>query len=113
VRRTAKPIEFWGGSLEELRSFPATARREAGYQLHLVQEGEDPDDWKPMTTVGPGVREIRIRDRHGIFRVMYVANFEDAVYVLNCFQKKTQKTAAANLATAERRYRELVEEKKR
>jgi phage-related protein len=50
-----------GGSKEDLRYFPGEARREVGYQLEHVQEGVDPDDWKPMSTVGSGVREIRVR----------------------------------------------------
>jgi len=75
-----------------------------------VQEGSDPDDWKPMNTVGPGVREIRIREKDGAFRILYVAKFEDAVYVLHCFQKKTQKTSSEDIALASRRYKELVKE---
>ncbi len=63
-----------------------------------------------METVGAGVREIRIRDESGIYRVMYVAKFADAVYVLHCFQKKTQKTAPGDLALAKSRYKQLVRE---
>ena len=70
----------------------------------------DPDDWKPMNTVGRGVREIRIRDAAGAFRVLYVAKFDDAVYVLHCFQKKTQKTSKADLNLAAQRYRDLLKE---
>lgn len=90
-----KPIEFRSGSLDELRAFPVPARREAGHQLDQVQNGQEPDDWKPMNTVGQGVKEIRIRDAAGAFRVIYVAKFADAVYVLHCFQKKTAKTGKA------------------
>jgi phage-related protein len=75
--------------LDDLRAFPLTARREAGHQLEQEQNGREPDDWKPMNTVGPGAKEIRIRDEAGAFRVLYVAKFADAVYVLHCFQKKT------------------------
>jgi phage-related protein len=75
-----------------------------------VQRGRDPDDWKPMNNVGQGVKEIRIRDAAGAFRVMYVAKFADAVYVLHCFQKKTQKTRKADLDLAGQRYRELLKE---
>jgi phage-related protein len=85
-------------------------RREAGYQLDRVQRGREADDWKPMNSVGQGVREIRIRDAAGAFRVMYVAKFADAVYVLHCFQKKTQKTRKADLDLARQRYRELLKE---
>ena len=107
-----KLIEFRGNSLADLRDFPLSARREAGYQLDLVQHGGGPDDWKPMNTIGPGVREIRIRDEAGIFRVIYVAKFADAVYVLHCFQKKTQKTSKADLDLAGKRYRDLLKELK-
>lgn len=105
-----KPIEFRGSALDDLRAFPAVARREAGYQLDRVQHGREPDDWKPMNTIGQGVREIRVRDAAGAFRVLYVAKFEDAVYVLHCFQKKTQKTSKADLNLGAQRYRDLLKE---
>lgn len=106
----SKPVEFRGGALDDLRAFPEAARREAGHQLDQVQHGREPDDWKPMTTVGRGVREIRIRDAAGAFRVLYVATFDDAIYVLHCFQKKTQKTSKADLNLAGQRYRDLLKE---
>ncbi|MDE2377990.1 type II toxin-antitoxin system RelE/ParE family toxin [Bradyrhizobium sp.] len=105
-----KPIEFRGVALDDLRRFPGTARRQAGFQLDQVQRGRQPDDWKPMSSVGPGVIEIRIRDESGAFRVLYVAKFERAVYVLHCFQKKTQKTGKADLDLARQRYRDLLKE---
>ncbi|HYS90183.1 MAG TPA: type II toxin-antitoxin system RelE/ParE family toxin [Bradyrhizobium sp.] len=104
-----KPVEFRGSALDDLRAFPAAARREAGYQLDQIQRGREPDDWKPMNAVGRGVREIRIRDAAGAFRVLYVAKFDDAVYVLHCF-KKTQKTSKADLNLAAQRYRDLLKE---
>jgi len=106
----SKPVEFRGSALQDLRAFPEAARREAGYQLDQVQRWREPDDWKPMNTVGQGVREIRIRDAAGAFRVLYVAKFDDAVYVLHCFQKKTQKTSKADLNLAAQRYRDLLKE---
>jgi phage-related protein len=110
VDSPAKPIEFRGSALEELSRFPAAARRKAGFQLFQVQEGDDPDDWKPMTSIGPGVREIRVRERDGSFRVIYVATFPRAVFVLHRFQKKTQKTSAGNIEVAKQRYKELLRE---
>lgn len=107
-----KPIEFRGDSLDCLREFPAEARREAGFQLDRVQRGLEPFDWKPMSSAGTGVREIRIRDDSGAFRVLYVAKLEDAVYVLHCFQKKTQATAKRDVDLAARRYRELMKEQR-
>jgi phage-related protein len=106
----SKPVEFRGSALDDLRAFPAAARREAGYQLDQIQRGREPDDWKPMNAVGRGVREIRIRDTAGAFRVLYVAKFDDAIYVLHCFQKKTQKTSKADLNLAAQRYRDLLKE---
>ena len=108
-----KPVVFRGDSLEALRRFPELARRRAGHELDLVQQGLDPEDWKPMTTVGPGVREIRVRDEQGIFRVMYVTKFAETIFVLHCFQKKTQKTASIDVDLATRRYKELVKEQAR
>ena len=105
-----KPIAFRGRSLDDLRAFPLAARRDAGYQLDQVQHGREPDDCKPMPTVGSGVREIRIHDSSGAYRVMYIAKFAKAVYVLHCFQKKTQKTSKPDLDLVAKRYRELIEE---
>ena len=105
-----KSVEFRGRALDDLRAFPTDARREAGYQIDQVQQGRDPDDWKPMATVGQGVREIRVREADGAFRVIYVAKFEAAVYVLHCFQKKTEKTSKADVELAAKRYRELLKE---
>ncbi len=104
-----KPIAFVGSALDELRSFPTNARREAGYQLDRVQRALDPDDWKPMTSIGPGVREIRVRDESGAFRVIYIATLADAVYVLHAFQKKTQQTAKRDLGIATKRLRQIFQ----
>ena len=106
-----KPVEFRGSALDDLRAFPISARREAGHQIDLVQQGGEPDNWKSMTTVGQGVREIRIRDEVGAYRVIYVAKFADAVYVLHCFQKKTQKTSKADIDLSAKRYRDLLKER--
>jgi phage-related protein/predicted XRE-type DNA-binding protein len=105
-----KPIAFLGGSLDDLRSFPSDARREAGYQLDRVQRGFDPDDWRSMPSIGAGVREIRVRERAGAFRVIYVATFADAVYVLHAFQKKTRQTAKRDVDLAASRLREQMAE---
>jgi phage-related protein len=102
-----KPITFLGNSLDELRDFPEEARREAGHQLDRVQRGLAPDDWKPMPAVGPGVREVRIRDATGAFRVIYTATFAEAVYVLHAFEKKTQATPKRDLDLAATRLRDL------
>lgn len=107
---TQKTIQFLGTSLDDLREFPHLVKRDAGYQLHRVQHGYDPDDWKPMNSIGNGVREIRVRDVSGAFRIIYVAKFAESVYVLHCFQKKTMKTSKSDIDIAVRRYRDLVRE---
>jgi phage-related protein len=86
------------------------ARREAGFQIDQVQRGGDPDDWKPVSIVGPGVKEIRIRDESGVFRVLYVAKLKDAIYVLHCFQKRTEKTNVKDIDMASKRYQDLLKE---
>jgi phage-related protein len=99
-------LVFVGSSLEDLREFPAEARRTAGFELGFVQRGLDPSDWKPMKEVGAGVREIRIHVL-GEWRVLYVAKFAEAIYVLHTFQKKTQKTKREDIELARTRYRQI------
>lgn len=103
-----KPVEFLGDSLDQLRSFPLAVRRDAGFQLDKVEHGLEPDDWKPMTAIGSGVKEIRIRDVSGAFRVIYLAKLADAVYVLHCFQKKTQETSQQDMDIAKQRFKDLM-----
>ena len=102
-----KHLEFLGDSLEQLREFPFEARKEAGVQLHKVQLGLDPSDWRPMSTIGPSVREIRLRDKAGAFRVVYVMKSVDAVYVLHAFHKTTQRTEKRHLDLAAARLRQV------
>ena len=101
-----KSIIWLGNSRRDLRAFPALARRLAGFQLRRVQQGLDPDDWKPMQTVGPGVREIRIHSA-GAHRVFYVATRPEAIYVLHAFEKETRKTSAHDLRIGRDRFRAL------
>ena len=107
-----KPVEFRDSALDDLCRFPTTVRRAAGYQLDLVQNSREPHDWKPMHSIGQGVREIRVKKKEGAFRVIYLAKFNDAIYVLHCFQKKTQKTSRTDLDLAKRRYKDLIKERK-
>lgn len=102
-----KPVLWVGSSLEDLRAFPDVARQRAGHNLHLVQLGQEPADWKPMASVGPGVRELRIRTERA-HRVFYVAHFAEGIYVLHAFEKKGQKTARADLEIGRARLREVV-----
>jgi phage-related protein len=100
-----KKISFLGDSLDRLRDFPEAARSEAGHQLNEVQNGNNPDDWKPMKSIGTGVREIRIREDSGAFRVIYLATLPEAVLVLHAFQKKTQATSQRDIELAASRLR--------
>ncbi len=103
-----KKLRFIGASLDDLRSFPTDARREAGFELDAVQRGLMPSDFKPMLEVGAGAYEIRIHIL-GEWRVIYVAKLDDAVYVLHAFHKKTQKTRKEDIELATRRYRQIGE----
>ena len=103
-----KPVYFVGASREDLRELPEAMQETAGFQLFKVQQGKEPDDWKPMPTVGPGVQELRVRDESGAHQVFYVAKFEEAVYVLHVFQKRSQKTARPDLELGKSRYADLL-----
>ena len=101
-----KALKFIGSSLDDLRNFPDEARRAAGFELHAVQNGFDPNDWKPMQSIGSGVKEIRIHVL-GEWRVIYVAKLSDAVYVLHAFKKKSQKTSRQDIELARQRYNRI------
>jgi len=102
-----KPLRFLGNSLECLRQFPEDVRHDVGYQLEQVQYGKQPTDFKPMPSVGKGVEELRVWDDSGIYRMLYVARFAEAVYVLHAFQKKSRATSVRDLEQARTRYAEL------
>ncbi|MCL4686725.1 type II toxin-antitoxin system RelE/ParE family toxin [Myxococcota bacterium] len=107
-----KALIWVGTSLERLRAFPDAPRREAGHQLHRVQLGLEPSDWKTLHSVGPGVMEIRIHER-GEYRVMYVAKFAEAIYVLHAFPKKAQQTRQADIEMARRNLAEVLRHRKK
>jgi phage-related protein len=109
-----KPLEFVGAAKKEMQALPKLARRVAGIDLRSVQMGKMPPDWKPMTTVGPGACELRVRTDEGgtvHHRVIYVAKFPEAVYVLHAFEKKTKQTPQINLEVAVARYKQLLRER--
>ena len=108
-----KSIAFQGTALVDLRNFPNSTMRDAGYQLDKVQHGLQPDDAKAMASIGAGVMELRIWDEAGTFRVVYVAKLADAIYVLHCFQKKTEQTAKRDIDLARKRLKELLKELKK
>jgi phage-related protein len=101
-------LRFLGDSLKCVREFPEDARHDAGYQLEKLQRGEQPDDFKPMPSIGKGVEELRVWDDSGTYRVIYTARLADAVYVLHAFQKKTQATAKRDVELARKRYTDLM-----
>lgn len=103
-----KPISFLGDSLKCIRSFPESARHDAGNQLRMVQRGEQPRDFKPMPSIGKGVEEIRVWDESGTFRVIYTARIAGFVYVLHAFQKKSQATSKQDIERARVRYNTLL-----
>ena len=98
-----KDAIFLGAALDDLRAFPKRVQKKLGYQIYRVEAGLDPDDWKPMPSIGPGVREIRVRDEGNAYRTMYVTNIEQTVYVLHVFQKKTRRTAKKDIELAKSR----------
>ena len=104
----SRALVWLGSSLEDVQRFGADARRGAGYQLRRLQEGLEPNDWKPIAGVGPGVQEIRLHTTTE-HRVFYVARFAEAIYVLHAFEKKGQKTPKRDLELGQRRYRDLME----
>ena len=103
-----KAVIWLGSSKADLKAFPATVVDDMGHQLFLVQCGFEPDDWKPMTAVGNGVKEIRVKDIAGIFRTVYLASRPEAIYVLHCFQKKTRKTAQHDIDLARKRLKNML-----
>ena len=107
-----KVISFRGDSLSKLKSFNDDVKQQIGYNLHRIQIGKKPLNFKIMKTVGVGVREIRVKDKYGIYRVIYIASFQEAIYVLHCFQKKEQKTRKKDIDLARARLNDLLLERK-
>ena len=105
-----KPVVWLGTALEDVRAFPEAARRSAGHEIHLVQMGLEPSDWKPMSSVGPGVMELRIHSQLE-HRVFYIAKFAEAIFVIHAFHKKTRKTAKNDIELARRRLAEMIRQR--
>lgn len=103
---TLKPLVFLGSSQDDLRGFPPTVRHALGVELMRVQFGGEPTDYKPLPTVGRGAYEVRVQIE-GVWRAIYVAKFETAIYVLHAFQKKTQKTRKDDIELAKKRYKQI------
>lgn len=107
MKEITKPLEWLGDSKERMKSFPSDVQDNAGYELWLVQVGKIPANWKVIKTVGTGVKEIRVKDEGGQFRVIYLATRPEAVYILHTFQKKTQKTSKRDIELARQRFKEI------
>ena len=111
-RGDAKALVLIGSSSRDLADFPEEARRAAGHNLGRVQNGSEPEDWKPMESIGPGAYEIRVTARGSgpsiQHRVFYVAKFEEGVYVLHVFEKKTQKTSRHDIEVGRARYKQML-----
>lgn len=105
------PIAWIGSTLEDIKAFPDSIKRELGHDLDLVQQGLEPRDFKPMQNLGAGILEIRVKDRNGIFRLVYVAKFTDTIYCLHAFQKKTQQTAKHDRDVIKARYKAITRSK--
>jgi len=106
-----KPLQWLGASRSDVRAFPRDARKLAGFQLRRVQQGLEPFNWKVMPTVGPGVREIRAQTalEH---RVLYVAKFAEAIYILHAFEKRSRKTPLRDVDVARERFRALTAQRR-
>lgn len=109
----AKKIVFLGDSLARIKTFPNAATDITGHELNEVQEGRNPGNWKPMPSIGPGAKEIRVRIQDGAFRTIYIAKFEEAIYVLHAFQKKSQQTSRKDITLAKNRLQKLIAERKK
>lgn len=107
---TAKPLVWFGDSRECVRAFDAVARGRVGFELWEVQQGKSPSDWKPMSPVGPGVRELRVRSQRA-YRVIYVATLQEAVYVLHAFEKQSRKAPKPDVELARNRFKALMRER--
>jgi phage-related protein len=100
-----------GTSKQDLLTFPKQALEDLGGMLQAVQDGLEPANYKYMAAVGPGAMELRatkVGPQQREFRAIYVAKFDDAIYVLHAFEKKTQKTPKSDIQLAETRYRTLA-----
>jgi len=110
-----KDVVFVGDSIARIRRFPRDARRRTGVALDSLQRGGEPTDWKPMKSIGAGVREIRIREKSGAYRIIYATVIGDAIHVLHAFQKKTRATPKSDLDLARDRLKHtmLVEQERK
>jgi phage-related protein len=109
-------IAWEGDSKEVISSFPDDPRQNLGFQLRLLQQGQQPNDYRGMSSIGPGVFELRDQDERAWYRVIYLSRVRDVIHVLHCFEKRSRKTPMREIATARRRLQgvqmRVVQEKK-
>lgn len=108
---TAKPVLWVGSSKDDLLVQPASARLNLGNQLRAVQKGEVPTDYESMSDIGKGVFQLRTSVQEGWFRMIYIAKFPEGIYVLHCFQKKSNKTSVQDIEIARKRYKAVISER--
>ena len=107
-----KPVKWIGDSRQAVKKFTTVVRQRIGRQLARVQDGLEPEDWKPMPSIGIGVKEIRVREK-GAYRLIYVASFSESICVLHAFEKKARKTPKPDIELARTRFRALVNDRKK
>jgi len=107
-----KTLVWLGDSLDRVREFSGDARKEIGFELWEIQQGKSPSDWKPMSPVGPGVRELRGHSEKA-YRIIYVATLPEAVYVLHAFEKQSRRAPKPDVELARNRFRALIQERGR
>ncbi len=98
-------IAWEGNAKEVVSSFPEEARQNLGFQLRLLQQGQQPTDYRPMSTIGPGVFELRDQDERAWYRVIYLSRVRSVVHVLHSFEKRSRETPAKEIRTARQRFK--------
>jgi phage-related protein len=83
-------ISWVGSSLTDLKKLPMVVQREIGFALHQIQEGETPDNVKPLKSFGSGILEIVSNYNKNTYRAVYAVKLGDDIYVLHVFQKKSK-----------------------
>lgn len=107
-----KEVIFWPESLtaEIKKDWSIVMKKEGGFQLGRVQQGLEPNDYRPLPTIGPGVKEIKLQDEDkSQYRLIYIAKFEEAIYVFHVITKKTtESTSKHDIALAKTRLGEII-----
>src|SRR2546425_5293172 len=92
-------VAWEGDSKEVISSFPDAAKQNLGFQLRLLQQGQQPTDYRAMSSVGPGVFELRDQDERAWYRVIYLSRVRDVIHVLHCFEKRSRETPRKEINT--------------